>query len=334
MKESSRRMTVIVGLFVTFAVAILVAGILMIGDLNDTFTRKIAVSTLFANVGGLKVGDNVWYSGVKVGNVKSLAFEGNAMVKVELKLDKKSAPFLPEDAMAKISSDGLIGSRIVVLYGGTPGADPLEDGDVIATGTSVSTDDIMATMQENNENIKVITGKLARGEGSVGKLLSDEKLYTDVTSAVQSLTATSDSARAATDNLATFTNKLNRPGNLPNDIVTDKKTWATVKASVDNVDQTTKKAAEIADGIAVATKDEKTPVGTLLHDNEAAADMKATLENVRKSTVLLNEDLRAVQSNFLLRGYFKKQDKAKTKAERDAAKAEKKRLRDGDAAVE
>ena len=69
MKPNPDRQAVIVGLFVALALAILTGGILTIGDINDTFTRKITVTSVFEEGGGLQQCDNIWFAVVKVGTV-------------------------------------------------------------------------------------------------------------------------------------------------------------------------------------------------------------------------------------------------------------------------
>lgn len=323
MKQSPKRQAVVVGLFITVAIAIFAAGILTIGDLRDTFTHTITVSAVFDNVGGLKKGDNVWFSGVKVGTVKKLAFHGESQVQVELNVDLDAAPFLHDDALAKIGSDGLIGNRIVVLYGGTPEAGTLEDGDVLGIGKSVSTDEVMAMLQENNTNIKVITGKLARGEGTLGKLLQDDALYTQVTDTVASLNSTSESAKTLTVSLSAFAAKLNQPGHLPNDLVTDDTTYAELTGAVGKFKTAGASAAELMDGLAEGAADPNSTIGVALHDKAAGTDAKVALANLSQSSALLAEDLAALQHNFLLRGYFRRKAKAEAKAaESDAGAAD------------
>jgi phospholipid/cholesterol/gamma-HCH transport system substrate-binding protein len=53
---------------------IFVAGIFILGGQQKRFVRTIRVNAVFDNVAGLKVGNNVWFSGVKIGTVKAMNF--------------------------------------------------------------------------------------------------------------------------------------------------------------------------------------------------------------------------------------------------------------------
>jgi phospholipid/cholesterol/gamma-HCH transport system substrate-binding protein len=57
----------------------------------------------------------------------------------------------------------------------------------------------------------------------------------------------------------------------------------------------------------------------LVADPAAGADLKSVLVRLDTSAQLLTEDLEAAQHNFLLRGYFRKQERAAARAARDAA---------------
>lgn len=320
-----KRQAVVVGLFVAFGVAILAGGILTVGDLNDAFTRKVTVHAVFDQVSGLQQGDNIWYSGVKVGTVKSLTFEGQFRVQVEMKIDQDATRFIHDDALAKIGSDGLIGNTIVVLYGGTDKAAVLKEGDVLKTGKTVSAEDIMTMVQQNNTNLLAITTdlmevseNLVMGEGTVGKLLQDDSLYLDVTTTVASLNTAATNAGTLTDSLSVFAAKLNRDGGLPNDLVTDRTTYASLTATVDHLAATSARASVLVDGLAVGAADPDTMVGVVLHDEVAGANLKATLSNLKDGSVLLNEDLEAAQHNVLLRGFFRRKAKQADKEDTPA----------------
>ncbi|MBA2322319.1 MAG: MCE family protein [Deltaproteobacteria bacterium] len=324
MSDSPNRQAVIVGVFVTLGVAVLAGGILTIGDLNDTFTSKIPVTAVFDEVSGLQKGDNVWFSGVKVGVVKEMRFLETAQVEVTLHIDHEATRFIHNDTLAKIGSDGLIGSKIVVLYAGTTAAPAIAPGDVLTIGEAVSTEQMMAKLQENNENIlaitndvKGMTAKIAAGEGSIGKLLADDELYTRVSGAVASAQGASENAERLTASLSVFASSLNQEGNFAYDIVHDKEIVPSLKT-------TATKASAMVDNLSAATSNPDTALGTLMHDEAAGTDMKAVLDNLNDGTRLLAEDLEAVQHNFLLRGFFKKKEKEERKA----------REKDGSANVE
>ncbi len=44
----------------------------------------------------------------------------------------------------------------------------------------------------------------------------------------------------------------------------------------------------------------------MLNDEQSASQLKMTLQNLQSASKKLDEDLEAVQHNFLLRGFFKK----------------------------
>ena len=321
MNPTPNRQAVIVGLFIALAVLILAGGVLTVGDLNDTFTRKFTVSVVFEEVNGLQRGDNVWYSGLKIGTVQGLSFRDGSQVEVVMKIDRSAAPFVHNDALVKIGSDGLIGNRIVVLYDDTAGAPTIAEGDILTAGKAVSTEEMMTMLQANNANLlaittdlKGITGGIAAGEGTVGKLLKDEALYARATDTVQTLGEASTNARTLTASLSTFSANLNRAGSLPNDLVTDHTTYPALTRTVASLEQTGAHADALVEGLARGANDPNSPLGTLMHDRAAGTDVRATLDNLNRGSQLLAEDLEAVQHNFLLRGFFKKKAKAAAKA--------------------
>lgn len=327
MKSEPNKRTIIVGLFIFMGLLFLLGGILAIGNLHSTFVKKIHVTAIFDNVNGLQSGNNVWFSGVKIGTVNKMSFYGESQVKVIVKIDEKSQQYIRKDAKVKISTDGLIGNKIIVIYGGTPMAPPVEDGDTLGIEVMVSTDEMMATLQENNRNLlaittdfKTISKNIANGKGTVGKLLKDESLYNSLDVTLASLQKSSAHAEKLTAAISDYSAKLNREGSLANDLVTDTTVFKNVQASVRQLKQLTATAADAAENLKTASSNitnatskldnKNSPVGVLLYDEASAAHLKATLRNLDSSSEKLDEDLRAVQDNFLLRRYFKKKKKA------------------------
>ena len=149
--QNTTKKAVTVGIFVFLGLLIFIAGVLTLGGQKNTFQKKITVKAIFDDVGGLQTGNNVWFSGVKIGTVKNMMFSGNSKVEVIMNIDKKAQQYIRKDAKAKISSEGFIGNKLVVIYGGSMQTQPIEENDLLDVESGLSTDEIMATFQENNK---------------------------------------------------------------------------------------------------------------------------------------------------------------------------------------
>jgi phospholipid/cholesterol/gamma-HCH transport system substrate-binding protein len=320
MNESPKKRAVIVGLFVFLGFAFLIAGTLMVGNLHETFTNKMEIVSLFDDVGGLQKGNNVWFSGVKIGTVSSLEFHDKSQVEVHLKFDKKVQNYIRKDAMIKLSSDGLIGNKILVIYGGTDKFAQVEEGDTLGVEKTFTSEDMINTLQENNVNIKAITDdfktiskSLAAGEGTIGKLLSDSSVYANINAATASLQSASQKADQLVGSLAVFSSNLNKKGTLANELTTDTVIFNSVKATVVQLQQIADSATAIVSNLKLAGSNPNSTIGVLLHDEESGVRLKETIKNLESSSIKLDEDLKAAQQSFLLRGYFKDKEKAAKK---------------------
>jgi phospholipid/cholesterol/gamma-HCH transport system substrate-binding protein len=227
MKTNNKR-AVTVGIFILLGLAIFIAGILTLGGQKKTFEKKVSIKAVFSDVGGLQEGNNVWFSGVKIGTIKKMNFTPNSQVEVIMSIESKAQKYIKKDAKAKISSEGFIGNKIVVIYGGTMQSGSVAENDALVVENGLNTDEILATFQQNNKNLVDITGdiklvskKLADGQGSIGKLLSDETLVNNLQLAVVSLRQASTNAQQLTSNISDYASRLRTKGSLTNDLITD-----------------------------------------------------------------------------------------------------------------
>lgn len=320
MRASNRTRQVIVGIFVIIGIAILVITILTLGSQRKTFDRSVTITSFFDNVNGLQKGNNIWFSGVKVGIIKKVYITGKGVVEVDMAISTDAVQFIRKDAKARLSTDGLIGNKIIEIYGGSQKAGQVEEGDILSADDLLSTDEMMATLAKNNDNLlsittdfKTIAGGLAEGRGSLGKLLHEETLVNQLNGIMASLQKVSNNLQMVTANTQAYTAKLNTPGTLANDLVTDTVVFSSLRNTVRELEAlaTNSKTAiasfqQAGDSINASLNNSNTPLGVLLKDEKAANDLKVTMENLRTSSKKLDEDLEAIQHNFLLRGFFKK----------------------------
>jgi phospholipid/cholesterol/gamma-HCH transport system substrate-binding protein len=317
MNESSNKHNALVGLFIFIGLAFLLGGILIVGNLRETFNRKMGVVSLFEDVGGLQRGNNVWLSGVKIGTVSNLGFYGKSQVEVSMNIEKKAQKYIPKNAKVKLSNDGLIGNKILVIYGGTENTIVIQEGDTLGVEKTFTSEDMINTLQENNKNLmaitndfKIISKKLAVGEGTMGKLLYDSTVYMNIKRATVSLQNATVKADQLIGSLVTFSSGLNKKGTLANELTTDTIVFNSVKTSVIKLQQMADTASLLVTNLKNAERSPNSTIGVLLHDEEAGADLKKTITNLKSGSLKLDEDLEAVQHNFLLRGFFRKKAKA------------------------
>lgn len=171
---------------------IFIVAIFTLGGEKKTFSKKISLNAVFSDINGLQEGDNVWFSGVKIGTVKTIELEGNAKVRLRLHIDEKAQPYIKKDAKVKISSDGFIGNKLIVIFDGTPGTASVAEDDFLQSVPMTNTDDMLATLQANNENILAITTefkevskKLNNGKGTIASLLNDNTAATKLNNTLE-----------------------------------------------------------------------------------------------------------------------------------------------------
>ena len=83
MRGENKR-SVIVGIFVFLGIAILVTGVLTLGGQQKKFVKTIHLKAVFDDIGGLQTGNNIWFSGVKIGTVRKINFYGDSQVEIEM----------------------------------------------------------------------------------------------------------------------------------------------------------------------------------------------------------------------------------------------------------
>jgi len=323
MNDNRKKITV--GIFLAIGILIFVVAIFTLGSQKKTFVKSFNLSVVFNDIQGLKKGNNVWFSGVKIGTIKKIDFYGSSQVKVLLSIEEDVHKYIHKDAGASIGADGLIGNKIVVLTGGTPKFPFVEDGDMLKVNTSLSTDDIMKTLQVNNKNLvdvtsdfKILSRNLIDGKGAAGALLSDEQLAQNFKSMVSNLNRTSLVTSKVAMDLSAFSKTMNTKNGLMDKLLTDTAVFSRLERSVGSLQKTTQSASVMAANMEAASGKLKTSdnaAGLLLNDAATAQQVKTIMLNLEKSSKKLDEDLEALQSNFLLRGFFKKRakDSLKTK---------------------
>ncbi|WP_192823485.1 MlaD family protein [Rufibacter sp. LB8] len=337
MSAVENRRAVIVGVFVLLAVLILVAGIFILGGQQKRFAETIQVTAQFTDVTGLKKGNHVLFSGVRVGVVESITITDPSKVSIAISIEESAKRFIHKDVMAKIGAESLIGNKAIVLYGGTDTAPGIENGDVLRTETPLSMDDMMATFQKSNDNLQAITtdvkgltASLAKGEGMAGALLTDAALAENFRRIVANLERTSATSVRASQALTQFSNKLNTQGGLADELLTDTVTFNKLKGTMTELQKTMAAAADLTAKLSRTTDklgSNDNALGVLLNDEQFALDLQLTMQNLEAGTDKLDANMETLQHSILLNGFFRRKAKREAREkEREADRQERRRL--------
>lgn len=166
------------GIFIVVAILLFAGGVLMMGDKTKMFMPKGTLSLVMTDVAGLKIGAPVWLAGVDVGIVTEIRFENPAesnQIEVILQVSKSALKKIGNDSRITIKTRGLMGEKYVDI---TPSRSYSETPPARVTGENMTRlDDVMQKAGSSFDRLNSIMERVDHGEGTLGKLTTDKKLY-------------------------------------------------------------------------------------------------------------------------------------------------------------
>jgi phospholipid/cholesterol/gamma-HCH transport system substrate-binding protein len=200
-----------IGLFTFLGLALLVFAIFFIGNKRNLFSSTFNVYGTFRNVSGLQIGNNVRFAGINVGVVQNISIVNDSTARVDLTLNNEVKKFVKKDAKIAIGSDGLMGDKLIVISpGGVNSTEEVQNGNQLASVNPVDVDKIIAKMTKVIDNAAELTGglstivaKVNSGQGSIGRLLNNDKMAKDLEGTVNQAKTTMANVHATTTTLNT-----------------------------------------------------------------------------------------------------------------------------------
>lgn len=306
------------GLFVLAGTAVLILALYLMGSRKDLFSRSMIVSADFTEVGGLREGNNVRYAGINVGIVDAVEILNDTTVRVYLAIRLDEAEHVRTNALASVGSDGLMGNKLVELVPGEGSGDPIVEGDHLRSVPRLDTDVMMRTLARTNDNLAAITedllalsGKLNDPDNLVG-MLTDTTMGDVLREALYQLQAAAGNAQALTDGVNALVDDVQRGEGAIGVLLADPVAEEDVRGMLDDLRMaadTLGLAIGRIDRFSKGLQDEGGVVHALTKDTAMAADLRRMMTRLDTTTILLNEDLRALQRNWLLRKYFKEKER-------------------------
>jgi phospholipid/cholesterol/gamma-HCH transport system substrate-binding protein len=316
-QETSKNIRV--GAFVLVGTVLLIFSLYLIGSKQNLFGSTFELKSQFNNVNGLMPGNNVRFTGIDVGTVKSVEIINDSTVDVTMVIENKVQAFIKKNATAMVGTDGLMGNKLINISSSTENAPSVEDGDVLVSKSPLGTDDMMRTLNITNENVKDITVDLKNivsrlnSPNTLWSILMDTIVADNVKQAIVNIKVTGERTAIITGDLSRIVKHVKEGKGTIGALIADTTFAVKLNQSIINIKLITDSLALVTGDMHYITSKVKKGeggIGTVLMDTTFVNNLNETMKNVRSGTKSFDEDMEALKHNILLRNYFKKKEKA------------------------
>lgn len=224
--------------------------------------QRYSLKTRFPNVAGLASGSPVRVAGVEVGTVTGIEFAGE-QVDVIFEVRTSMRPRITDKSQATLGSVSLLGESAVDITAAVTGT-PIPDYGYVPSGRSKGS--IADVSEQATTGIEEITGlvkDIRGGKGTIGKLMTDDQLYTEL--------------REFTKSVNAVTEAIQRGRGTLGKLVNDPATATALEASLKNLETMTRRI-NAGEG----------SLGKLLNDDAFAQSLTGATSNLRTLTDRLN----------------------------------------------
>lgn len=310
------------GAFVLAGIVFLIITLYMIGKnrnlLGSTFTIKAVVN----NVNGLVPGNNVRFKGIDVGTVKSIDITNDTLIQVTLTIEESMQPYIKQNALASIGTDGLMGNKLLNINSQPGSAPTVKEGSVIQSRKPIETDEMLRTLNTTNNNMERITNNLNEITGklnnsnSLWNLLSDTVITTDLKFAVKGFRQAGSNTADLTRQVKNMVAQYEKGNGLANSLFIDTTLSAKLHYSLGKIQQASDKTSLMIDNlesVVLKLKAGEGTAGLVLADTALRNKLIRSAISIEQGTDKFNENMEAMRTNFLFKGYFKKLEKEEKK---------------------
>lgn len=318
------------GVFVLTGLSVLILSFYLIGKNHNLFGSDFRIRARFSNLSGLTEGNNVQFSGIQAGTVKTISMINDTTIEVTMLIDNKIKPFIHQNAVAAIGTEGLMGNKIVNILPGKSSAPLIVEGGLLSAEKMASTDQMLQTLSKTNDNIALISEAVKAtivkiNSSALMDLLNDKSIRIRLLSSLRHV----DDAAANAANVSAGLNELVsgiKKGKGTAGLLISDSTFAgnlqaamlKIRAAGDNADKLTVQLNGLVSDVDRQLNKGNGSLQVLLRDSAFAQNLRLTMDNLQKGTDGFNQNMEALKHNFLFRGFFKNQEKEKAKQQKAA----------------
>jgi phospholipid/cholesterol/gamma-HCH transport system substrate-binding protein len=268
-----------VGIMAIVALVILSALIFLMSGSQGFFRAKSRLYSYLNDSAGLAEAAPVRLNGILVGKVKSLALSGEStpgrIVKVTLEVDDDFLSSIPNDSQANIAKENLLGTGFIDIKKGKSPT-PVKAEDTLGSSETPELEDLfaqgastIAALQITLKRVDDMVAGIQSGNGTIGKLLSDDALYKKVVDIV-------DEAQKL---IVTLNDTINDKNSSIGKLLHDDELYQEVHTSVTKVN-----------GLLEGLEKGQGSAGKLLKDDALYDDVRKTIADTRALINQINSD--------------------------------------------
>lgn len=281
-----------VGLFVLITLLIFVAGLIYSGQVRKWFNPGETLKVVLPDEGffGLAQGSAVEILGTKAGEIKDIVINPDQKIHAIARIDSDMAVFVRSDSKATIRKTfGIAGDAYLEI---TRGSGELLDWEyaVITVKSDRKTSDTLAELieelrakvlpvvddahkailmltavakelqdpdkgvQQLLTNLNSISDRIDRGEGAIGRLLTEDKLVRDLEALVARMGPIFDDLKKTIQNVSEFSKEFDvETGDIPEITRNLKRTLASMEMVMKDLSQTTPQLPQIVKNVGDTT---------------------------------------------------------------------------------
>jgi len=259
-------------------------------------------------------GNNVQFNGINVGTVSKVYAISDTTIKVEFTIDKSLTDFITQNAIASISTDGLLGNKLVTISPTKKGGLPLKEGSVMSALNAINTDNAMRTLLVTNDNLKVISENLKNfstnfnSSNSLFNVLTDTTVSENLRTSLDNIKITTNRTAIITGDLSKIIQDVKSGKGTIGALLTDTLFSYKLHQTILNINAASDSILIVSGNLKTVTekiKNGKGAIATLLSDTTFSHNLNSSMYNIKTGSESFSEDMEALKHSWPFKKYFK-----------------------------
>jgi phospholipid/cholesterol/gamma-HCH transport system substrate-binding protein len=312
------------GVFVIAGLTFLIFLLYVIGKNQNLFGKTFIVKAQFENVHGLMRGNNIRFGGMDAGAVSSVDVLNDTTFEVTLLVKAKFKKYIHNNATVNISTDGLMGNKLINIIPARKTAPLIKEGDILFSSKSIDTDEMLEVLSNTNNDVAFIANELKHtvqrinDSKAVWTILEDESLPANLKVSLFRIKAASGNLDALTRNMDEIIADIKAGKGTIGELLTDSSIASNINEAIDKIkhigiaaDTLSVQISAVITSVNNEINSGQGAVNALLKDQRVKTDLTKSLNNIEQGTKAFNDNMEAIKHSFLFRGYFRRVERQK-----------------------